>query len=69
MAATIKQIYGNQVAIQRGSCLMQRVVRWVSVWVLGMLLVACGNPMDLVNPPAAPSQFQGIDQNGIEYPD
>lgn len=32
---------------------MQRVVRWVSVWVLGMLLVACANPMDLVNPPAA----------------
>lgn len=32
---------------------MQRVVRWVSLWVLGMLLVACGNPMDLVNPPAA----------------
>ena len=32
---------------------MQRVVRWVSLWVVGMFLVACGNPMDLVNPPAA----------------
>jgi len=32
---------------------MQRVVRWVSLLVVGMFLVACGNPMDLVNPPAA----------------
>ncbi|MCX6014104.1 MAG: peptidylprolyl isomerase [Chloroflexales bacterium] len=32
---------------------MQRVLRWVSLLVLGMFLVACGNPMDLVNPPAA----------------
>lgn len=32
---------------------MQRVVRWLGLCALGMLLGACGNPMDLVNPPAA----------------